>query len=230
MKWVFSFTKLLFVSFLFLLIFSCADSNYFDGVISVSAFGNWPNFNGAVLKANKYAKGAPVTLSPKEFFIDIRTVKIKSDNGEWITLIEHSALEPEDVNVPLTLISGSYVPPDVYTAFLIGIGEDWYAMATYSTNGIDITNVYITNSDLTNTMYFLFATPPMAGRITNEEKFLSNVTVSTINSKGFPILSGEYKYLHFYFDTINSIGIFTNSEGLFQRAYFKKITISMDVK
>ncbi len=73
--------KFMILSFLLFLIFRCSDSNYFDGVLSVSAFGNWPNFNGAVLKSNKAMKGASFTLTPKEFFIDIRTVKIKSDNG-----------------------------------------------------------------------------------------------------------------------------------------------------
>jgi len=231
MKGLSGFIKLAFVSFFFLVVLSCSDSNYFDGVLSVNAFGNWPNFNGAVLKANKSIKGGTFTLSPKEFFVNIRTVKIKSENGEWISVLENGDMEPVDINVPLTLVAGSYIPPDVYTSFLIGVGENWYAKTVYSTNGIDFVDVYVTNSDSTNTLYFLFTTPVMAKKITNEEKFLSNYTISSIiNSKGYPILSGEYKYLHFYFDTINSIEVLTNVEGLVQRTQFKKITISMDIK
>ncbi len=110
------------------------------------------------------------------------------------------------------------------------VGENWYARAVYSTNGIDFTDIYVTNSDSTNTLYFLFATPLQLKSITNKEKFLSNAALSAISSKGYPVLSGEYKYLHFYFDTINSIEVLTNSEGQIQKAQFKKITISMDVK
>lgn len=195
--------------FLFSLIYSCSLDTSSMAVLSAEAVGNWVNFDGSPLAASEGLFKNPgnsrdIRLSPCEFYIDIRTIKLKNDSGAWITLLDRGLSENSEIIGTGAAASRSLVKPGDYTALFVCLGENWYLKGSYTNSKGTVTNIVMTNTGSYETNCFLFK---MAQTIN------SNAAGSAVTNKGYLLKSGDYKQVYLFFDTLGIIHLLTNSQG-----------------
>ncbi len=229
------FKKTAIILMLFYIAASCAQDAAINSSISVCTIGNWVNFNGTPIKAALLdKKKEPVTsdviLSPSEFYIDIRTIKMKTDSGQWFTILENGTFLKKEIVHSVNTTPPMLVPPGFYTAFLIGYGANWQLNCVYTnTNGI-ITNMTIANTGSTNTYYCLLGTMLSISSITNSEKIQPDTVISLLNISGYPLENDEFKQFYLYFDTMDMIRLLTNSSGNITNIKMTQPTLEIDLK
>ncbi len=200
-------------------------------VISIEAVGNWVNFNGSALSASEgvIKRSRDIRISPSEFYVDIRTIKIKSESGPWVTLLDKSLSGNREIVGTTSIPSRSPVKPAEYTTILVGIGKNWFLRGIY-TNSIGIPiNFSITNTNSVETEYFLFSTPKEAKKLTNSDGICSNAAVSLINSRGYIFKSGDYKQIYLFFDTLGMINVSTDSQGNISNVSISRPTLDINI-
>jgi hypothetical protein len=170
-----------------------------------------------MIKSNE---AGDIRQSPSGFYIDIRTIKMKSDSGTWITLVDRGLSENRDIIGTGITASRSLVKPDNYTALLLCLGENWYMKGSYTNSNGIVSNLTITNTDSPDTNCFLFDIGQAV----------------TLNSAGVPVTnkeyilrSGDYKQIYLFFDTLGIIHIRTNSQGNISNVLISRPTLEIYV-
>ncbi len=169
-------------------------------------------------------------MSPSGFNIDIRTLKIKSMNKEWITLLDKPPSAGREITGISSVAPRSLVPSGEYTAILVGYGSGWFLSGSYTNTEGLITNFILTNKVNLRSEYILFGTPEAVSEIKGPEYPYSNAAASILGIKGFMLAGGDYKEIYLYFDTLGIISLYTNSSGDPTNIAVAPPTIAIDIK
>jgi len=200
---------------LFAVISSCSQDSSSMAVISAEAVGNWVNFNGIPLltrTSNFQNKGniKDIRISPCEFYIDIRIIKLKNASGEWITLLDKGSTASRDIIGTSLAAPRTLVKPADYTALLIGLSENWYLKGTYTNAKGIAASMLVTNTNSSALEYFIFSTSAGA-------------------SNAYNFRSGDFKQVYLFFDTIEMIHLTTDSRGGISNVTVRRPTLEINL-